>query len=57
MHFEGQGFSVEGVLVEMNARHYVLANAAHVEAADRSVPLDGRTWVPRERVLYLQELG
>lgn len=56
-HIEGKDFSIEGVLVSQTRRHYVLANASHLESAERTHPLDGQVWLPRERVLYLQVTG
>ena len=51
--------SFEGVLVGWpgrNAGHYVLENAFMV-AADGKVALEGRTYTPKERVLFVQELA
>lgn len=56
-HIEGQEFSVEGILVGLEAGHYKLANATHIASPSESWNLPGVTWVPRERVLYLQEVS
>jgi hypothetical protein len=56
-HIQGQEFSLEGILVGEEAAHYKLANASHIESAEKSWNLPGVTWVPRERVLYLQEVA
>lgn len=57
VHLDGKEFSLEGVLVERTPAHYVLANAFHLEPPEARIQLDGRVLVPRERVLYLQEIG
>lgn len=57
VHTLENGPSVEGVLVGRHAGHYVLANARLYENEERSHVLDGVTWVPRERVLLVQELA
>lgn len=57
LHLEGQSFSIEGVLLEVSASHYRLANASHLEAEKRTHSLEGEAWVPRDRVLYLQVIG
>lgn len=56
IHFDGNDLSIEGILMQTTDRHYILANAHHIASADTSFPLDGHAWIPRERVLYLQEL-
>jgi hypothetical protein len=50
-------FSLEGVLLGFDRGHYRLAAGKHMEAADRSLPLEGETWVPRENVVYAQVIG
>ena len=47
----------EGVLVEADRRHLVLADASQVTPDGERVPVDGRLWLPVERVLYLQQVG
>jgi hypothetical protein len=54
LHIEGQEFSLEGVLVGIEAGHYKLANARHIESPTESRNLTGITWTPRERVLFCQ---
>jgi hypothetical protein len=60
LHLEGNAPSLDGVLVgwpRWHAGHYVVKTPALVESEDRSVSLDGRAvWVPKERVLFCQEL-
>lgn len=60
LHLEGNNPSIEGVLVgwpHFHAGHYVLRMPQLIEAADRSVTLDGlAVRVPRERVVFCQEL-
>jgi hypothetical protein len=57
VHLDGKDFSIEGVLVRRAAGHYVLANASHIETAERTHALDGEVWLPERRVLYLQVIG
>lgn len=54
LHIEGQEFSLQGVLVGIEAGHYKLANARHIVSPDESQNLTGIVWQPRERVLYCQ---
>ncbi len=52
--------SMEGILVgwpRHHAGHYVLANARLITAPDQSTGLDGRQYVPRERVVFCQEVS
>jgi hypothetical protein len=53
---DGDGRSVEGILLGRSAGHYRLAQAKLIEAPDRSHPI-GETWVPTGRVLMVQVLG
>lgn len=45
----------EGVLVDWDENHYVLADAYAVTAEKRT-PADGSIWLPRPRIKYLQKL-
>lgn len=56
LHLDGDGRSVEGILIGRSAGHYRLAQAHLLEAPDRSHPI-GETWVPAGRVLLVQVLG
>jgi hypothetical protein len=52
--------SLEGVLVGWpvrNAGHYVLENAFMVAGEGGKVSLEGRQYVPKERILFAQELS
>lgn len=49
------GKSIDGLLVG-NRKWLKLYDAAYVESADRSLAIDGHVLIPREKVLYLQEL-
>lgn len=57
LHLVGQEASIEGVFLGYRAGHYRLANASMLETTERSHPLAGETWVPRDRVLYGQVIG
>lgn len=57
LHLNDKSFSIEGVLVDVDAVHYRLANASHVESAERTHALSGDVWVPRANVVYLQVIG
>jgi len=50
-------FSLEGVFLGYTAGHYRLTNGKHLEAADRTIPLTGEVWVPKEGVSYAQVVG
>lgn len=56
VHFNNQETTIEGLLCGRFAGHYVLQVANVLEAADRSVNLDGKVKIPRENVLFYQEL-
>ena len=57
LHLEGNQPSIEGVFLGFEAGHYRITNGKLIEAPDRSLPLEGESWVPRERVLHAQVLG
>lgn len=50
------GKSIDGLLVR-NRKWLRLYDASYVESAERSIALDGHVEIPREKVLYLQEVG
>lgn len=61
VHLEGDSPSLDGLLSRRRVSrggHYILQVASVVEAPDRTLKLDGdRVLVPREKVLFIQELG
>lgn len=57
LHQAGDAPSYEGILVGRPNGFYRLVNGKVLEASDRSVSLDGETWVPRERVVLMQVIG
>lgn len=57
VHLKDEEFSLEGIWIGLDAGHYRLASAGHLETADRTRPVAGEVWVPREKVLYLQVIG
>jgi len=44
----------DGVLLEADGRHYVLADAAALGEDGKRTPIDGHLWVRAETVTYLQ---
>lgn len=48
------GATFAGVLVDVDDRHYVLADASQLTAAGERVPADGHLWIPAATVAYLQ---
>lgn len=44
----------DGVLLEADSRHYVLADAAALNTDGERTPVDGHLWIPAETVTYLQ---
>ena len=46
--------SIEGIFVGVEAGHYRLAAARHIEGEQQSEPLKGETWIPEARVFYAQ---
>jgi hypothetical protein len=53
LHFVGDSPSIDGVFLGTEAGHYVLAKAELIRE-DGNVALDGETWIPSERVLFMQ---
>lgn len=49
------GTTIDGLLVK-DRRWVKLYDASHVESADRSIPLTGHVEIPREKILYRQEI-
>ena len=60
MHLDGDNPSLEGIrrgVPVRRAGHYVIEVASVVEGEDRTFKLEGdRVLIPRERVVFLQEL-
>ena len=56
-HLADKEFSIEGILMGMQAGHYRLANASHLESEGRTHSLEGEVWIPRDRIVYLQIIG
>lgn len=44
----------DGVLIDADGRHYVLADAAALGEEGKRTPIDGYLWLPAEAVSYLQ---
>jgi hypothetical protein len=57
IHLRGETRSLEGIWIGNAAGHYRLAKVEQLEAAGRTLELEGEAWIPRERVLYLQVIG
>lgn len=57
LHLAGDAPSVEGIFVGFWAGHYVLHTPAVLEAVDKTRSLEGNLRVPRDRVLFVQELA
>jgi hypothetical protein len=51
------GEAFDGVLLEADDRHYVLADAAQITAAGDRVQVDGKLWLQHGDVAYLQQPG
>lgn len=49
------GEAFEGALDELDGSHYVLVDAVAVSPSGDRVPVDGRLWLPRANVLYMQQ--
>jgi hypothetical protein len=49
------GETWEGVLMDADGVHYVLADAAQIDANGDRLPADGQMWLPAEAVAYLQQ--
>ncbi|MBM4418816.1 MAG: hypothetical protein FJ033_10960 [Chloroflexi bacterium] len=47
---------LEGVLLDVLAGHYRLANVAAIVSEEQSAPLTGESWVPVARVAFLQQV-
>lgn len=46
--------ALEGVLIDSDANHLVLADVGAMAADGARRPVDGQVWIPRARVRYLQ---
>lgn len=49
--------SFEGILVSRFAGQYQLVNARLVTGPEQQTALEGRVFVPRERVVFVQDIG
>lgn len=56
LHLDGDKPSLEGILAGQPAGHYRLLKPVMLRAAGQSDELDGELLVPRERVVFVQEL-
>ena len=62
VHLAGDQPSIDGLLktarTGRTGNHYVLELASLIEAENRTLKLEGdRVMIPRERVVFVQELG
>ena len=55
-HFPDPQPSIEGVYAGRWGGHYRILNAKLVQAEDKTLSLEGETFIPCERVLFLQRL-
>lgn len=46
--------ALEGVLIDADAQHIVLADAGAIGPDGSRQPVDGQLWIPRQRIRYLQ---
>ncbi len=53
LHFTEDVPSLDGIYLGIEAGHYVLVKT-ELDNGDVRVPLEGATWVPSERVLFMQ---
>jgi len=49
------GEAFDGVLVDVDPQHLVLADAEAVAPTGERTPIDGRLWLPRPSVQYMQQ--
>jgi hypothetical protein len=49
------GEAFEGVLIDLDPSHIILADAESVRPDGERIPVDGRLWLPRTNVLYMQQ--
>lgn len=49
------GEAFEGVLVDLDPSHIILADAVAVGADGERVKVDGHLWLPRPNVIYMQQ--
>lgn len=55
IHQRGERPSLEGLYLGERAGHYVLARAAILESADRTIALESdEVWVPRDAVVFME---
>jgi hypothetical protein len=48
------GEAFDGILVDLDASHIVLADAESVRPDGERIKVDGQLWLPRPNVLYMQ---
>lgn len=53
LHFRDDSPSLDGIYLSTTAGHYVLAKAEIVNGSS-NVALEGETWIPEERVIFMQ---
>lgn len=56
LHLVDAQSSFEGVLLAVEAGHYRLANPSMIDG-NETVQLDGESWIPSGRVLFVQVLS
>lgn len=49
------GEAFEGLLIDLDPSHIVLADAVSVRPDGERISVDGRLWLPRPNVLYMQQ--
>jgi hypothetical protein len=49
------GESFDGLLVDCDPDHYLLADAESVSTSGDRLKVDGHLWLPRPNVLYMQQ--
>lgn len=50
---DGSGF--DGLIVDADWTHLVLADVEQIDPAGNRVKADGTVWVPRQRIDYMQQ--
>lgn len=46
--------ALEGVLIDADAEHVILADAGALAEDGSRRPVDGQVWIPRQRIRYMQ---
>lgn len=57
LHLRNDEPSFEGILMDDLAGHYRLMNVSLFQDEGEAVKLEGESWIPRERVLFVQVIG